>query len=120
MHKEYKDIVFTDHALDRVDSRSISADKVHATIHYPDKKKSKTDAADSQKFIRTINGRTYHVVATYLKKEHKWLVISAWVRGEDDQLPLSIQLLLLPFRIIWWLLKLVGKLVSGDRTGKQK
>lgn len=78
---------------------------VYETVNYADKKQKKSH--DSVKYIKTIRNRKYHVVATYKKNQDKYLVISAWVRGEDDKQPLVWQLITLPFRIIWWLLKKV-------------
>src|SRR5687768_9359308 len=99
---KYKNLVFTKHALERLNDRTITAEAVHRVIQTPDKKFSRDD---NTKFIRTLNDRKYHVVASYLEKEHQWLIISVWVRGEEDKEPLMWQLITLPFRAGWWLLK---------------
>jgi len=107
MKNYYKNIVFTEHALERMSKRSISKDKIWQIINHPDKtlKKSK-----SKKYLREINGRKYQVVATYLANEKKYLVISTWVRGEDDKQSIVWILVSLPFKIIWWFIKkLFGK-----------
>ena len=107
MNKEYKSLVFTNHGLDRLESRSITQDMVWRAISNQNKKyheKGKT------KFIATINGRRIHVVAEKLQKEGKWLVISAWVRGEDDQAPLAWRIISFPFWLMWQILKLVLQL----------
>ncbi|HEX7018041.1 MAG TPA: DUF4258 domain-containing protein [Patescibacteria group bacterium] len=98
----YKNLVFTKHALERLNDRTITAEAVQRVIQAPDKK---FDNGGSTKFIRTLDDRKYHVVASYLKQEHTWLIISVWVRGEDDQQPLIWQLITLPFRFGWWLVK---------------
>jgi len=34
-------------------------------------------------------------------ENHQWLVVSAWVRGEEDRESLVWQLLSLPFKLTW-------------------
>jgi len=109
MDKHYKNIILTNHALERMDTRTINQDHIYKVIQNPDKRSGK---GSQTKFIRTISGRKYHVIATYLSDEHKWLIISAWVRGEDDQPALSTQILLLPFKIIWWLVKKIARIIN--------
>lgn len=103
MTKQYKNIIFTNHALDRLKDRSINYAHIADVVNYPDKKFH--TKGESWKFIKTINGRKIHTVATYLKDDRKWLVISVWVRGENDKAPFIWQLLTLPFRLIWWIFK---------------
>ncbi len=98
----HKDCIFTTHALERLRQRSISEYAVADTVLYPDKKF--TDGKNT-KFIKTIAGRKHQVIAHWKPAEQKWLIVSAWVRGENDSDPLYAQLLLAPFRLIWWLLK---------------
>lgn len=106
----YKDLIFTNHAYHRLKQRSLSEHGVWKTVHHP---KRTTKKGENTKFIRAINDRTYHVVSAYLPKEQKHLIISVWVRGEDDQLPLMWQLLTLPFKLVWsllrWLFKQLNK-----------
>ncbi len=96
-------IVFTKHASERLKDRSIAEDYIKRTIEHPDKKIHQDD--NNWKFIKTIKGRKVHAVATYLEKEKKWLVISVWVRGEEDKLPIVWQLITLPFKLIFWVIK---------------
>lgn len=110
MDQNYKNLVFTKHALERLGDRSISMDAIWQTVSHPDKK-FKNDG-NSTKFIKTVGGRKVHTVATYLNKENKWLVVSVWVRGEDDKQPLVWQIIVLPFKILWWLLKAIFKTLS--------
>ena len=101
---EYQGFIFTKHALERSDFRSIDRDMVVKVLQHPDRT-TPTDKPNTTKFIRTLNGRTIHVVSTYLPDQKKWLSISVWVRGEDDRAPLFWQIMTLPFKIIWWLMK---------------
>ena len=103
MTKEYKNIIFTNHALDRLKDRSINYAHIADVVNYPDKKFHAK--GESFKFIKIIHGRKVHAVASFLKKENKWLIISVWVRGEDDKAPLMWQMLVLPFKLIWWIVK---------------
>ncbi|GIK83706.1 MAG: hypothetical protein BroJett025_03280 [Patescibacteria group bacterium] len=108
MSQEYKNIIFTKHAYERIVDRSLALHSVFETVNYPDavyKKDSK-----SNKYIKTIQNRRYHVVATYKPDQKKHLIISAWVRGEEDKQPLIWQLITLPFKIVWWLIKRLFKL----------
>lgn len=99
----YKNIIFTNHAYDRIKSRNISEHAVFETINYPDKKQKKS--TDSIKYVKTIRNRKHQAIATYKNDQKKYLVISAWVRGEEDKQPIVWQLITLPFRIILWILK---------------
>ncbi|MCC6710783.1 MAG: DUF4258 domain-containing protein [Candidatus Pacebacteria bacterium] len=104
MGETYKNLVFTKHAGERVQDRSLTKDMVYQAISFPDKTYHNQD---NYKFIRTIGDRKIHVVATPIEN-NRYLVISTWVRGEDDREPLVWQLLTLPFKIIWWILKTIG------------
>jgi hypothetical protein len=103
MSNKYKNLIFTKHAAERIGDRSITKDKIWQTINNPDKVLKKNHG--SKKFIKTISDRKFHVVATYLTKEKSYLVISAWVRGEDDKQSIIWTLITLPFKIIFWIIK---------------
>lgn len=111
MSQTYRNLVFTNHALERKNQRYISPDKIYDVINYPNK--TYQEGSDTKKYIKKISGRNYHVIAKYLGNENKYLVISAWVRGEDDQAPLIIRLvwflITLPFKLLWSILKLIFK-----------
>jgi hypothetical protein len=106
MNKHYKSIIFTDHALERLEGRSITQDMVYRVVTDYSNKYPK---GNTTKFIKTVNNRKVHVVAQYLKDENKWLVISVWIRGEDDKTPLAWRIITFPFWLIWifikWLVK---------------
>lgn len=103
MPEVYKNLIFTKHGLNRMLERSITAESVYQTVSYPNKEKN--EGRGSKKFVRTISGRKYHVIAQWKSIEQKWLIISVWVRGENDRVPLSVQIVLLPFRLLWWVIK---------------
>lgn len=121
---EYKNLVVTTHAAERMKQRSIGVDAVAAAISAPDKKYPGKQAGTT-KFIKSVGKRRLHVIAQYITEEHRWLVISVWVRGEDDQAPLSWQLLSLPFKVAFWLgravlnglLTLLGRKKLGKKRG---
>ena len=86
---EHAGIRFTAHALERMKLRNIYRYEVKETILNP--KTTIEDQDDVMKFISkefSLN-RSYHVVAKFLADENKWLVISAWIRGEEDDGSLS-------------------------------
>lgn len=109
MSETYKNIIFTKHAYDRIKQRSVSMHAIYETVAHPEK--TSTKSGQNKKYIKTISGRKYHVVATYKPDQKKYLVISAWVRGEDDTVPLIWQLLTLPFKLLWWVLKLIFRII---------
>jgi len=84
-------IIFTKHALSRSQQRYVPQDKIEQVLQYPENTISLEE--NKTKFIRVINQRQFQVIASYLAKENKWLVISAWVRGEEDSKPILDQLL---------------------------
>lgn len=88
--REYKNVIFTNHALDRIELRRIPQEMVVTAIRQPDHKVLEADG--DTKFIKTIRGRNVQVVSAYLADEQKWLVKSAWVRGENDPNPLLLWL----------------------------
>lgn len=105
--KEFKNLIFTDHALERLRLRGLTQENIAQVLANP-AKTFPAEKPDTIKFIRSLNDRRIHVVATYLPERKKWLVISVWVRGEDDPQPLVWQIMTLPFKfsakvagIIW-------------------
>lgn len=105
MQREYKDVIFTNHALERLQLRRISQEQAVRTIQSPDEKEREEDG--DTKFIKNFNGREVQIIGTYLRDERKWMVKSAWVRGEDDPQPLWQQL-------INWLVKVLQGMLKGD------
>lgn len=108
MPNYYKNIIFTKHALERMNKRSISTDRIWQVINHPDKsfvESSSGSKGTTKKFLKEVGGRKYQAVATYLTDEKKYLVISTWVRGEDDKQSIIWIIITLPFKIIWWIFK---------------
>lgn len=103
MQREYQNVIFTEHALERIKQRRITQKMIAQAIKKPDSQFVEDDG--DTRFIREISERNVHVVSRYLDDEGKWLVISAWVRGEDDLQPLWKRLLGLPLRAIQKLTK---------------
>lgn len=109
MSHTYKNIIFTTHAYDRIKSRSLAVHSIYETINFP--QKTVGESKGNKKYLKTIQNRKYQVVATYKPDQKKYLVISAWVRGEVDKQPFAWQLITLPFRIIWWTIKKIWRLL---------
>lgn len=109
MNREYKNAIFTRHALERLKLRRITQDMVIRTLTKPDSTQKEAD--DDTEFIRVVDGRKVHVIAAYLKDEKKWLIKSVWVRGEDDPIPVWQ-------RLMQAVLRLVG-LESGKRSKRR-
>lgn len=110
-----ENLIFTKHALERMERRGISKEMIRRTLSNPDitvpGHNPKKD--DQVKFIKTINSRRLHVVATLLP-EKKWLIVSSWVKGEEDKIPVSWLILSFPFKVAftisWWLLRYTLKI----------
>jgi len=102
-------IVLTKHALERARSRKMELYPIERTILDPDKKISLGE--QKFKFFKNVAGRHYQLVATFLPKEDKWLIISVWIRGEEDQLPFMWRLISAPFYFLWWLIRIIFQLL---------
>lgn len=99
-------IILSTHAKERLKKRRLSLWSLEDTITNPTKKISLGEG--KCKYIKKQGSRLYQVVATYLPAEKAYLVISAWVRGEDDRSPLIWRLLVgllktifLPLTFTW-------------------
>jgi hypothetical protein len=95
---EETSVIYTDHALERMKLRRITQGMIASAVKSPDKREHEADG--DTRVIKTIQGRNVQVVSTWLDDERKWLVKSAWVRGEDDPTPIWKRVLLLPLRLI--------------------
>ena len=82
MQLRAEEVVFTRHARERLEQRKISEQMIINAIAMP--YRSFTQKDGGMKFICRINERNVHVVCQPLPEERKWLVITVWVRGEDD------------------------------------
>lgn len=110
MKRDYKNLIFTDHALQQMKKRRIKHRMVYEAIKKPDTQEPEED--DKVRFTRVIDERDLHVVASFVPTQDKWMVVTAWVRGEEDPRPFTIVLLLLPFRILrllWRIFRFVLK-----------
>ena len=102
--REYGGVIWTDHALERINKRRVSQNDVVAVLRHPDrtfpgKKK------DTVKFIRDIEDRRYHVVAS-LNEYKKWVVVSVWVKGEEDQWGFPEKYV---YQFVGWVAKMINK-----------
>lgn len=91
-------IILSSHAKERLKKRQLSLWSLQDTITHPEKKISLGEG--KCKYIKKQGSRLYQVVATYLPEEKANLIISAWVRGEEDQPPLC-------WRFLTGLLKII-------------
>lgn len=80
---EFENVAFTKHARERLELRKISEDMIIEAIYQADRKFVQDNG--NVKFIAKTMGCKVHAICKPLPDENKWLVISAWVRGEDDQ-----------------------------------
>lgn len=77
-------LIFTTHAEERRRLRKIAESDIEKVLSLPDRsfpgKKPGT-----VKFIREIDDRQHQVVAKFLKDQNAWLILSVWIRGEEDR-----------------------------------
>lgn len=78
----HETIVFTKHARERMNLRKLSEDMVIQILRKPNKTYETDDG--KIKFIGKSMGAKVHAICKPIPEENKWLVISLWVRGEDD------------------------------------
>ena len=78
MNNEYKGIIFTNHALERLSQRGISQGDAWATFSRPDQSRY---AASREEWIyyKTYGDRKIEVVAKKNKKG-EWLILTVWAR----------------------------------------
>jgi hypothetical protein len=96
-------VILSNHALERAKLRKMKLTAIEKLILDPERKI--VLGKQKFKFFRNIDNRYYQAVAIYLPKEDKWLVISVWVKGEEDRIPFIWTLMTWPLRLLWWLLK---------------
>jgi hypothetical protein len=119
MDKSYKNLVFTNHALERLKLRSVSRDQAWQVISNPDKK-FPSNKLQQVKFTRFINDRNIQLVAKHLPDQNKWLIVSVWVRGEDDPVPLMWKIIILPFKIIAKIARIILSHIKKSSLEKDK
>lgn len=103
-------ITLSKHALERARSRKMELYGIEKLILFPDDKVSLGE--NKFKFYKNVSKRHYQAIGTYLAKEDKWLIISVWVRGEEDSLPLAWLIITAPFRFLWWFIKAFWQIIA--------
>lgn len=83
MQREFKGIIFTNHALDRLKQRQIKQGDAWATLKRPDKSR-KGETKGSWVFYKTHGKHRLEVVA---KKNdwRQWVVLSVWSKEFDGK-----------------------------------
>lgn len=98
------ELIFTTHAKERMNLRKLHRVDIEETLSSPDKTIALEDKLN-YKFIKTIDGREYQIVAHFDDLDKKWIIVSAWIRGEEDPPDLLWQIITAPFKALWWLIK---------------
>lgn len=82
--REYKGVIFTDHALQRLRERNISQGDAWATLNRPEQSREGSNDKGSWVYYRTYGTERIEVVA---KKNDKgeWIVLSVWSRPVYQQ-----------------------------------
>lgn len=101
-------IIFTTHAEERMRKRKMARFDIERTLKNPDQS-FPGKKAETVKFIKHIDSRRHEVVAKYLKDQNSWLILSVWIRGEDDPASWIEWIVLAPFKLVVWCFKKVVK-----------
>lgn len=87
LDQKYGGIIWTNHALSRLNQRGLTQEKAWYTFKHPDDSYKGKEAATTE-FIRKEQNSTITVIAKQNEKK-EWIVISSWV---DPPLPGSIDI----------------------------
>ena len=108
-------IIYSNHALERIRQRHLNQDEILQTVADPDKKYS-GEKPGHTKFLKKIRGRRYQVIAKILPDQDAWLIVSAWVRGEEDPESLLWTLIAAPFRFLGEVIKFFWKKLRSRKS----
>lgn len=103
----YGNMIWTNHAIERLFKRNILQTDAFKVINNPDKT-FPGKKPDTVKFIRRLNERSIHLVAK-LNEDKQWVVLTAWVRGEEDQYGFPERFV---YKFISWLVRSLYRLVK--------
>lgn len=103
MERNFKGLIFTNHALTRLKERGISQGDAWATWNHPDQSRY-AQAKGAWIYYHTFGERKIEVVA---KKNERgeWLVISVWDRPVWEKEKKTEPLLTLLFKKFWSFIK---------------
>ncbi len=96
-------VILTKHAQERIKQRRMTALGVEQTVLNPDRKVPLENG--ETKFIKKQGQRLYQAVGVYENKQKAWIVLSAWVRGENDKPELLWRIIVWPWQMLWKLMK---------------
>jgi len=98
--RDYKGLIFTNHALQRLRERGISQGDVWATWRHPDQSRY-AKAKGAWVYYKTFGGTKIEVVAKQNERK-EWIVLSVWSRLVYGDKPQSTGNFLIKFlRIIF-------------------
>ncbi len=82
-NSQYPGVRFSIHARERMELRKIHPNEVRETLFYP--QETYPDDEEKVKFIKKLSHRyPIHVIGRFLPEENTWLIVTVWVRGEED------------------------------------
>ena len=83
MKREYRGIIFTDHALNRLHNRNVSQQKAHQTLKSPQRKQpGKTSG--SFKFSRDFDDYLLQLIAKK-NNQNQWIILTCWVKDKSSR-----------------------------------
>lgn len=77
--REYRGVIFTDHALQRLKERGISQGDAWATLNRPDQSRQGSNSQGSWVYYKTYGSEKIEVVAKH-NNQGQWIVLSVWSR----------------------------------------
>jgi len=75
--RQYRGLIWTNHALERLEQRKLTQDQIWQTFSEPDTKHTGS-RADSYEYTKRMGSHTFSLIATQNEK-NEWLVLSCWV-----------------------------------------
>jgi len=81
MKNKYLDIIFTNHAINRLHNRDISQSDAWETFKHPDRV-IEGKIAGSKKFYKDLKGKKIEVVAQPNEKG-EWVIFSCWTKNNN-------------------------------------
>jgi len=77
--RNYKGVIWTDHALERLRQRGITQGDAWATLNRPEQSRIGSNKSGSSVYYRTYGDQRIEVVAKQ-NDQKEWIVLSVWSR----------------------------------------
>lgn len=83
MKNEYRGVIFTNHALNRLHNRNVSQQKAYQTLK-SSQKKQRGKTPGSFKFSRDFGDYLLQLIAKK-NDQNQWIILTCWVRDKSPR-----------------------------------